>query len=280
LNVLQQIAAFPELELIGLFVQEDSLLHKKMNKISLPNTIVARVFTIKEKVAGLEEISELDFDIIISNGCPFIFPVDMMKKAAQLFVNVHPTLLPYLKGKTPLNGVFMTHQKAIGATMHYIDEGIDTGNIIAQQKISLSDDIDQGLVYKISFDLESLTFQTGMKLLIDSNYSFEGTKQISKGTYFNRTKELQTIEVEKHSTDVIIDKVKSFGIKSQGSFMTIGGVQYKIYSAEKIVNHYLLTTYSNLKPGETALEYENKIILKTIDGMIKLVDYELLPSKN
>lgn len=274
LNVLQHIKDFSDLQLVKLFVQDDSLLSRKLSEAPSLYDGDTSVFTVKEKQAVIDEIASLDFDIFISNGCPIILPVSKLQKDGQLFINIHPTLLPELKGKTPLNGVFMTHQKQIGATMHYMDDGIDTGATIAQQKTDVTSDLDQGLVYKISFDLEGAVFVEGMKTLQKSNYTFEGVLQSSEGSYFNRTPDLQTITIEKDATDLIIDKVKSFGIKGQGSYLTIDGITFTIYAAEKIINDYLLNAYAHVAAGSVAFTYDDKIVVRTIDGMIKIIDYQ------
>lgn len=274
LNVLKHIGAFPDLSLVKIFVQEESPLAHAIDELSSTNDVEKRYFNLKEKRAVVDEIVSLDFDILISNGCPFILPAREMSKDSQLLINIHPTLLPELKGKTPLNGVFMTHQKAIGATMHFMDDGIDTGATIAQKKVKVTRDLDQGLVYKISFDMEGAVFLKGMKLLQRSGYKFNGVKQGAEGSYFNRTRELQTIDVEKEKTDTIIDKIRSFGVKGQGSFLAINGVDYTIYAAEKIVNRYLLRAYAQIKVGEVAFTYDDKFVLKTVDGMIKITDFK------
>lgn len=275
MNVLKHIENFADLELIKIYIQEDSLLAQEIDKIPSAATVEKRYFNLKEKHEILKDILSNTFDILISNGCPFILPISDMRRNGQLFINIHPTLLPELKGKTPLNGVFLTHQKKIGATMHYMDDGIDTGATIAQSKVDLSDDIDQGLVYKISFDLESNAFIEGMKLLQENSYKYSGQRQNAEGSYFNRTEELQTINFDDDSTDLIIDKIKSFNIKGQGTTIVTNEDIYKVYLAEKIVNEYLLNKYSNTAKAKVAFRYDDKIVLKTKDGMIKLIDYEI-----
>jgi len=276
LSALECIGDLLDIELVKIFVQDDSLLSRKLSSITMFDKIETRIFNKDEKNSVIEDISTLDFDILISNGCPIILPVSKIQKPGQLFVNIHPTLLPELKGRTPLSGVFMTHQKAIGATMHYIDDGIDTGRIISQKSIKLTRDIDQGLVYKISFDLEKEAFVEGMKKLQKNNYLVSGVKQKGKGSYFNRTNELQTANIYSDLTDKIIDKVKSFGIKGQGTNLTINDQSYIIYSAERITNPYLLHEYSYRKTGDIIFAYDDKIIIKTLDGMLKLVDFEII----
>ena len=274
LNVLRELPHFTELQMVKMYVQEGSLLHKKLPELSLPANVEPRVFAISDKAQVIAEITDTDFDLLISNGCPLILPVGQMQKGRRLFVNIHPTLLPDLKGKTPLNGVFLTHRQAIGATMHYIDPGIDTGHIIAQAKTKLTPDLDQGLVYKISFDLESLAFKLGMQKIIDADYDYPGTPQVGEGSYFNRTDELQTIDLAADSSERIIDKIKSFGVKGQGTEVSLSGKTYRIYAAEKIVNDYLTETYLPTKIGEIAFEYNGKFVFRASDGLIRVDDFE------
>lgn len=276
LNVVSQIKNFEMLDVVRVYVQEDSLLHKSLSEADIPTEVEIKLFTIKDKTDVINSIASTQFDILISNGCPIILPVLTLRKSNQIFVNIHPTLLPDLKGKTPLNGVFMTHRKEIGATMHYIDAGIDTGDIIAQAKTEVTPDLDQGLVYKISFDLEKTVFNAGIQKIIDANYAYSGIAQTAEGSYFNRTTELQQINFQVDDTDKIYDKIKSFGIKGQGSYLTIGGVTYRAYSAEKILNKYILDTYASIGVGEVAFEYDNKFIIRTVDGMIKITDLEIV----
>jgi len=276
LNAIQGLQELEDIEVVRLYILEGSLLDKQREIISLGKQVEVIKFTMKDKARLISEIASLEFDLLISNGCPFILPVTKIRKDSQLFINIHPTLLPDLKGKTPLSGVFMTHRKFIGATMHYIDDGIDTGNIIAQKKVELTPDIDQGLVYQISFELEKDAFVEGMVKLQESNYQYQGVAQQGEGSYFNRTNELQTIDMQKDKTDIIIDKIKSFNLRGQGTSLSTSEHEYKIYFAERITNPYLLKRYEKLPPSDIVLAYDNKVILRTMDGMLKLIDYEVV----
>lgn len=63
-----------------------------------------KTLTFNEKEDLLKIITESDFDILVSNGCPYILPVTKIKKQHQIFINLHPSLLPDLKGPHPING--------------------------------------------------------------------------------------------------------------------------------------------------------------------------------
>lgn len=274
--VLKSLMHIKELDIKMVFIQRDSWLDNNYEKEFSNTDIQHDFFDVRDKEKIIKKLSKMDYDILISNGCPIILPISQIKRNNQFFINIHPTLLPDLKGKTPLNGVFLTDRKYIGATMHFMDDGIDTGSIIHKEKVFLSDDIDQGLVYKISFDLEQEAFDKGIKKIIKSQYKFEGDPQVSEGSYFNRTPELQQINLQKDNTDLIIKKIKSFGIIGQGCKLSLLNKDLVVYSAQKIINHYLLNKYSNNLLGEIVLEYDNKFIFKTNDGLIKIISFQYI----
>lgn len=55
-------------------------------------------------------------------------------------VNIHPSLLPAYKGKDAIGQAYRAGEKEVGVSIHYVDEGMDTGEIIAQKSIQLSGD--------------------------------------------------------------------------------------------------------------------------------------------
>lgn len=53
------------------------------------------------------------------------------------FINLHPSLLPYYRGMGPQHWPIINGETKTGVTVHYVDEGIDTGDIIIQEEIEL-----------------------------------------------------------------------------------------------------------------------------------------------
>ncbi|MHC1704339.1 MAG: methionyl-tRNA formyltransferase [Tenuifilaceae bacterium] len=53
-------------------------------------------------------------------------------------LNLHPSLLPYYRGMSPQHWPIINGDKKTGITVHFIDEGVDTGNIIIQEEIPLN----------------------------------------------------------------------------------------------------------------------------------------------
>lgn len=64
----------------------------------------------------------------------------LLKAYEGHIINVHPSLLPKYKGKDAIERAFEAGDKTIGITIHYVDSGMDTGEIIAQESIELTGD--------------------------------------------------------------------------------------------------------------------------------------------
>ncbi|NOR68046.1 MAG: formyl transferase [Woeseiaceae bacterium] len=76
-----------------------------------------------------------DFDLGILAWWPKILKKPLIEIPRQGFFNTHPSLLPYGRGKHP-NFWALVEESPFGVTLHRVDVGVDTGEIVAQQEIS------------------------------------------------------------------------------------------------------------------------------------------------
>lgn len=90
--------------------------------------------------AFLEAIEEAKPDLIVLAGFLVVIPEEMIQKYRGKIINIHPSLIPSFCG-TGFYGL-KVHEKALergvkvtGATVHYVDEGTDTGPIILQKAV-------------------------------------------------------------------------------------------------------------------------------------------------
>lgn len=255
-------------QLIATWVLENSFLHQEIESMGVEYQLFSEDNTSKSII--FEQLERGEYDLLVANGCPFILPISKLAlNNSRLFINTHPSYLPELKGKTPLNGVFYLGYDFIGATTHYMNDGIDSGNIIYQEKLNLTNDIDQGLIYYMSFLLESQVFTEALNILEINNFKFSGYPQEGKGTYFNRDSKIFSIDFLRDEDEEIIKKVKSVGITWQGIAIADGERSYTVFEAEKIIHPFLLDLYRNEAPGSIVLKYSNKLLVKSKQGLIK-----------
>lgn len=77
-------------------------------------------------------------DFIVSYGYPHILSGDILGPYAGRAVNLHISYLPWNKGADP-NFWSFVEDTPKGATIHYLDEGVDTGDIIVQKQVTFRD---------------------------------------------------------------------------------------------------------------------------------------------
>lgn len=87
------------------------------------------IIPIKSKKQVIETIMSKKYDVLVSNGCPYILPVSEMGK--HTFVNVHPSILPFFKGKSPILEA-IKEGGPFGVTCHLMIDKVDSGHTISQ----------------------------------------------------------------------------------------------------------------------------------------------------
>lgn len=82
----------------------------------------------------LQQIESIQPDYIVSCGYRHIVPRSILGLPTEGCLNLHPSLLPFNRGANP-NVWSIVDGTPAGVTLHYMDEGIDTGEIVAQREV-------------------------------------------------------------------------------------------------------------------------------------------------
>ena len=92
----------------------------------------------------LDKVNELKADLIVLAGFLVVIPEMMIREYRNRIINIHPSLIPSFCG-TGFYGL-KVHEaalkrgvKVVGATVHFVDEGTDTGQIILQKAVSVEE---------------------------------------------------------------------------------------------------------------------------------------------
>ena len=108
--------------------------------------------SLSEKIG---EILDGNVDYIVLAGFLSILTPEFVKKWDRKIINIHPSLLPKYGGAGMYGikiheAVIKNKEKESGCTVHYVDTGIDTGEIIIQEKVTVSpDDTPETLQQKV-----------------------------------------------------------------------------------------------------------------------------------
>ena len=108
------------------------------------------VFELRRPAASeaLAQIAKLQPDVACVACFPQRIPAALLALPRLGFLNMHPALLPDHRGPSPLFWVFRSGTQVSGVTIHFMDEGLDTGDIAAQGSFALPDGIAGGLAQR------------------------------------------------------------------------------------------------------------------------------------
>ncbi|RAX51431.1 hypothetical protein CCY99_09130 [Helicobacter sp. 16-1353] len=259
LNVLNAILE-SKLNLIAIFLQKDSYASKQFQT---PINIPIIIFDNKDSL--INEIKKYRFDLLVSNGCPYILPISKLKTHNQVFINIHPSLLPKLRGKNPINGAVLFNTNA-GVSVHTMTDEIDRGEILAQIKIPIKN-LPLSLLYKLCFNAEAKAF----KMALDSNFIPLNPKPKYKESYYSRPKDIKTnININNKE---LIRKINAFSIPQQTSKIITKQGEIQVLKATTIKNPYLDSIAKDYMNYEIVEQYENKILIYKDNEFLELEIY-------
>lgn len=108
-------------------------------------------------------------DLFLSVHWPTIFTKYELGLPSIGCVNLHNSYLPWNRGAHSCTWAIIDRVPH-GATMHWMDEGIDTGDILYQQRLDVGVDETADHLYKRTVELEVEVFRVGLELLLAGNY--------------------------------------------------------------------------------------------------------------
>ena len=112
-------------------------------------------FFVHENVNSLEfrdTISVFRSDIFVSMSFNQIFKQDLIFMPQRGTINCHAGKLPYYRGRNVLNWALINDESEFGITVHFVDGGVDTGDIVLQETFSIDDSDTYGSLLEKSFE--------------------------------------------------------------------------------------------------------------------------------
>lgn len=98
----------------------------------------------------VEAVAEAEPDLVVSAGFMKILGAPFLERFEGLTINTHPALLPSFPGAHAVRDALAYGVKVTGSTVHFVDAGVDTGEIIAQEAVPVAaDDTEDSLHEKI-----------------------------------------------------------------------------------------------------------------------------------
>lgn len=153
---------------------------------------------------SIEKIKKMNLDYLICIHFPFIIPVEILNSVNIGVLNLHPAYLPYNRGwHTPTWAII--DDTPYGATLHFMDPSLDTGDIIHQKQLEICPTDTADSLYHKVLQLEVKVFKEAWPMILGKTIVSKSQKNL-KGTYHNRT-DLKSIQKMNLDDEIQIGKL-------------------------------------------------------------------------
>ena len=119
-----------------------------------------------------------DCDLFVSMSFNQIFRKRIMELPRLHTINCHAGKLPFYRGRNILNWALINDEKEFGITVHFIDEGIDTGDIILQRTFPITDSDSYKTLLSVAFDECAITLYDAVKEIQQGSFTRLNQKEI------------------------------------------------------------------------------------------------------
>lgn len=223
-------------------------------------------------IGFINKAKEYNCDLFVSMSFNQIFKNEFINLPPLKAINCHAGNLPFYRGRNILNWVLINDEKEFGITVHYIDEGIDTGDIILRRTYPIDDNDNYSSLLKIAYIECAEILYDAIKLIQNKSVSIIKQKTIHPvGLYCTQRKQGDEIIDWNWSSRMIFNFVRALN-QPDGP----GARSYLDSDAEVIINKAEeienAPTYYGIRGAVLVKEGDN-LMVKTGDSLIKITDY-------
>jgi methionyl-tRNA formyltransferase len=175
----------------------------------------------------VDRVAALAPDFIFSFYCRQMLKPALLAVAHRGALNVHGSLLPHYRGRAPVNWAVLHGERRTGATLHYMADKPDAGDIVAQQAVPiLPDDTAREVFDKVTVAAE-ICVDAALPALI-AGTAPRWPNDIARGSYFGgRTPEDGRIDWHKPAVD-IHNLVRAVAPPYPGARTSLDGVAFRV----------------------------------------------------
>lgn len=267
--------------IIGVVTNPDKPKGRGMKMIASPvkefalknNIQVFQPLKVRKNTEFIEKIKELNPDVICVVAYGKILPKEILDIPQFGCINVHGSLLPKYRGAAPIQWSVINGDKETGVTTMYMDIGMDTGDMILKEKVSIGEDETTGELWNRLSKIGGEILVKTLKLV--EKGKAPRTKQGEDYTIAPMLdKEMAQIDWNNKTSEQIKNLVRGLN-PIMGAYTFVNGKKLKIWKAQIVNNDTIKTQYEQLENGSIILaDTKQGLFFKTKDGIIEAVEIQ------
>ncbi len=270
---LQAVAADPSFEIVLVVTGKDKPRRRK-HADAEPSSVKQAAIALSLPVYEVDDVMEPDFAATIAANRPDvivvaafrILPPAVYEQARLGAFNLHASLLPAYRGAAPINWSIIKGERETGVTTFFLQQRVDTGNIIHQERTAIYPD-------ENATELARRLSVIGAQVVVDTLHLIaSGAVQVSgqNEALASRAPKLNHDNTRinwAQPVSVINDFVRALALKP-AAWTTFQGKEMKIFRAAPSVE------LSSASPG-TVLVEQGRLYARAADGWLELLSLQL-----
>jgi methionyl-tRNA formyltransferase len=268
---LQALLTSREQEVVGVVTGQDKAVGREQRlesspvKKAVPGTTMSilQPARIKDREA-IEQIRALAPDVIVVVAYGQILPRNVLEIPRIACLNLHASLLPRWRGAAPIQAAIAAGDRETGITIMYMDEGLDTGDILRQSEIDILPNDTGGTLHDRLAQVAPDTLLESLRLLASGNAP-RVPQDNTRASYAPKlTREHGRIDWNEPA-EVIERKIRAYN-PWPGAFMKLDDRNLKIFAASVVD--------LSGKPGEI-LRSDKELVIAAAERALSLQDVQL-----
>ncbi len=222
-------------------------------------------------VEFVDMISQYQCDLFVSMSFNQIFKKSIINIPKYKTINCHAGKLPFYKGRNILNWALINDEKEFGITVHFVDEGIDTGDIILQRTYKITDQDDYSTLLNTANRECANILYDAIKLVQSNSYQRIVQSDIHPVGFYCGIRTIGDERLDWNQTSrEIFNFIRAICRPGPLARCFLNGKEMKINRSRMIEN---APAYRGT-PGQVVGKTEDSLIIKTKDTTIEIIEYE------
>lgn len=218
----------------------------------------------------IDRIEKYEADLFVSMSFNQIFKTQMINLPRLKTINCHAGKLPFYRGRNILNWALINDEKEFGITVHYVDEGIDTGDIIVQETYPITDDDNYDTLLKRAYVGCADVLYKAIKMIQNNEVKRICQQDIDPvGMYCGMRQQGDEIIDWKQNSREIFNFIRAICTPGPQAASWINGKKIRINRSRMVPGSH---TYKNIA-GQVIGKTKEGFLVKTGDTMLEITEY-------
>ncbi|MCC0660052.1 methionyl-tRNA formyltransferase [Clostridioides sp. ZZV14-6154] len=218
----------------------------------------------------IDTMKSLNPDVMVVVAFGQILPKEILEIPKFGCINVHVSLLPKYRGAAPINWVIINGEEKTGVTTMYMDEGLDTGDMILKTEVNLDENITAGELHDKMMNIGAETLKETLKLIEEGTAPREvqNHEEFSYAPIMNKS--LGNIDFSKNAKEIhnLVRGVNPW----PSAYTTYNGVTMKIWKTKVLEEE-------STKDAGTIIEVNKDGIKVSTKDKVLLIEEIQMPNK-